>query len=88
MTPPHPKVPSYEEAERCLDIRRAAKRGDSSYLYVPEKRKFLNYMLKHYPEWYECTDAKIFNDTVPFGSIAKQREPDCSENGLRGRVKK
>ena len=62
------KAPPYEEAQRCLEIRKRSKRyGD----YVPENIKFCGKMLEKYPEWYQATEEEVFNDTVPAGSTVK-----------------
>jgi hypothetical protein len=77
-----PKIPEYSEAQRCLEIRRASKRGDLSVIYDREKSKFIDYMLKKYPEWYNCTEKKIWNDTVPFGSSAYIKEKNCEDPNI------
>ena len=65
------KEPSYEDAKRCLEIR---KRTKSRGPYIPEDSRFCEKMLKKYPEWYNSTQKEVFNDTVPFGSKARWRE--------------
>ena len=58
-------------AEKCIGYRKRAKRGES---LSPEESKFCREMLRMFPEWYRKTEAKVFNETVPFGSGAKMRE--------------
>lgn len=62
-----------------MEISRASKRGDCSYLYDREKNKFVNYIHKTYPEWVECVQARIFNETVPYGSMASRKTYDCED---------
>lgn len=65
--------PSSEDAERCLDIRRKSRRGE----YVSEKdRSWNRKMFNCFEEWYSKTEARVFNDTVPFGSNVKIEEPE------------
>lgn len=59
------KTPSEDESKRCLQIRKRSKRGE----YVsPDDNRFCEKMYIKYPEWYEKTEDKVFNDTVPVGS--------------------
>jgi len=73
-----PKVPTYEEKHRYLDIACASKRGDLSSVYDHDKSRFVNYMHKKYPEWVHCIEKKVWNDTMPFGSVARVPEKDCN----------
>lgn len=74
-----PKVPTPDEIERCLEIRRKSKRGDSGFLYNRDAVKFINYMLRQYPEWYDCTEKRIWNETLPAGSEAYVKEGNCED---------
>lgn len=67
----HP-YPSIGDAERCMRIRKESKRGAGC---CSEDRDFCERMLKKYPDWYRATQQEVFEDTVPFGSSAKWKEP-------------
>lgn len=60
-------VPSYEEAERCLDLRRRCKRGER---ISREDTEFVSFMYRMFGTWYRNTEKQVFNETVPFGSNA------------------
>lgn len=55
-------------AEKVIGYRKRAKRGE--YL-SPEESRLCRQMLKQFPEWYEETEKRVFNETVPFGSNVK-----------------
>ena len=59
------KMPTREDAEKCLAIRRRSKLGSHS---LPTEHDFCMMMLKKYEEWYTKTEGRIFNETAPFGS--------------------
>ena len=65
------KMPLVNDAERCLELRKRGKRGQ--YL-SPEDSKFCLKMFKQFPEWYSKTEARVFNETVPFGSNMRKKE--------------
>ena len=68
------KMPTRNDAERCLAIRRKGKRGE----YLPKTDSdFSLRMFKKYPEWFSVTENRIFNETAPFGS-----ERSLSEEAL------
>jgi len=61
--------PPPEEQERCMAIRKRGKRGE----YVSSTDNRFNMMIfRKYPEWYEASEAIVFNETVPFGSDARK----------------
>ena len=57
--------PSNADMKRCLDIRRAAKRGNYT---SKEDSIFIQKIWKKYPEWYKSTERTIHADTLPFGA--------------------
>ncbi len=65
------KEPDYIEAERCIEIRKRGKRGES---LNQEDVRYCMRMYKRYPEWYTKTEARVFNETVPFGSNVRMKE--------------
>ena len=62
------KEPNYEDAKRCLEIRKHSKSGGR---FIPEDMKFCEMMNKKYPEWYKNTEREVFYTTRPFGSETK-----------------
>lgn len=62
-----PVEPPYDEAERCIALRKRSKQG---HMNSEEDHKFCQMMFKKYPEWYSRTEARVFNETLPFGSQA------------------
>lgn len=62
------KQPPQEDAERCMAIRKRSKRGEYSN---PDDYRYCEKMFAKYPEWYRKTEARVFNETVPFGSNVK-----------------
>jgi hypothetical protein len=60
------KVPSFKEAEKSIDIRKRSRRGDN---VSTEEHMYSAAMLKKYPGWYNKTEERVFNETVPFGSM-------------------
>lgn len=66
-----PKEPSYEDQERCLDLRKKTKTG--SYI-SPIDSRFVRKMFEKYPEWYSRTEETVFMDTRPFGSSVTYRK--------------
>jgi len=59
--------PVYSVAEKCIEYRKRAKRGEVlSY----EESDFCRKMFKMFPDWYAETEKRVFNETVPFGSHA------------------
>lgn len=65
------KEPSIADAERCIELRKRGKRGIQN---SPEDYEFCRRMFRRYPEWYSRTEARVFNETVPFGSCARMEE--------------
>lgn len=63
------KQPSYAEAERCIELRKRSKQGHTN---SPEDSEFCRRMFEEYPEWYSATEARVFNETVPFGSTVRK----------------
>lgn len=59
------KIPSREDAARCLELRKRSKRGEH---LNREEHRFCVKMFSEYRAWYAKTEAKVFNETVPFGS--------------------
>lgn len=57
--------PPPEAANKVVDLRMRAKRGE---WISPSDMRFLESISKDYPEWYDRTDAVIFERTKPFGS--------------------
>lgn len=65
------KKPSGEEAERCISLRKFSKTtGNLS----KEDHNFCVKMYKLYPKWYEETEERVFNETVPFGSNVRYKK--------------
>lgn len=64
------KTPPYEDAERAIEIRKRSKQG---HLSSPEDHAFCREMFRKYPKWYEKTEERVFNETVPFGSNVRYR---------------
>ena len=65
------KPPSYDDAQRCLKIRRASKSGQ--YVH-PDDIGFCDKMLRKYPEWYKSKNEEIFEATAPFGSVVRKKQ--------------
>ena len=63
------KKPEYEEAEACIAIRKRSKRGEN---FSEQDHQICAKMLAEYPEWYKFTEARVFNETAPFGSSARR----------------
>ena len=64
------KKPNEEDMKRSMDIRKRSKRGE----YVSDEDHIWNHKIyDQYPVWYGTQDARVFNETVPFGSNS-QRE--------------
>lgn len=63
--------PSPEDSERCIAIRKRSKRGELS---SPKEHAFCRKMFGKFPAWYEQTEERVFNETVPFGSQARYME--------------
>jgi hypothetical protein len=59
------KKPKREEQKRLLYIRKRSKRGSR---VTKDERSFCYDMYDKYPEWYNKSEPRIFNETVPFGS--------------------
>jgi hypothetical protein len=66
-------MPTREEGERCIRLRRFSKEGRD---LTTAERAFCGRIFNTYPEWYEASEARVFNETVPFGSNAHREEPD------------
>ena len=66
-------VPCYSDYERCMNIRKRTKLGEH---VIPEDSNFCREIWEKYPEWYRKTEARIFNETAPFGSITRREEED------------
>ena len=65
------KFPTEEDVERCIDIRKISKRGQ----YVsPEEHTLCSRMYNNFREWYNFTEARVFNETIPFGSTVRYKE--------------
>ena len=65
------KKPSYEEAERCISLRKYSKSvGNLS----KEDHDFCSKMYELYPKWYGETEERVFNETVPGGSNARYKK--------------
>lgn len=64
------KMPDYEQAEKCIAIR---KRGKKSEHLSEEECRLCREMFQKFPEWYADTEERVFNETVPFGSHATFR---------------
>ena len=58
-------TPPYRDAERCMELRMNAKRGQRLY---PDEQKFCEDMYRNYPVWYAAQADYIFEVTKPFGS--------------------
>jgi len=54
-------------AEKCIEYRKRAKRGEH---LTSDESKFCERMFKMFPAWYAETEKRVFNETVPFGSTA------------------
>ena len=61
------KIPSYDDAQKSLDIRRRSKTGRQ---VSREEHRFNEKIMRKYYKWAIATEAQIFNETVPFGSAA------------------
>ena len=59
------KVPSPQDAERCIEIRKRSKRGEH---ISPEDHDFCTTMFKIYQKWYAQQSVRIFKETAPYGS--------------------
>jgi hypothetical protein len=59
------KEPTFEDAERCISLRKRAKKGDELHR---DDSAFCIKMYEKFPEWYSETEKRVFNETVPFGS--------------------
>jgi hypothetical protein len=59
------KTPPADERRRAFDLRCRGKRGE--YLRLDDTR-FLERLVREYPEWYTSTYADIVEATLPFGS--------------------
>ena len=59
------KVPPNQIANRCLELRKRAKRGEC---LSPAEHKLIRHVFENYEEWYAATENLVFNETVPFGS--------------------
>ena len=64
------KIIPNDLAEKVIGYRKRAKRGE--YL-SPEEHRLCQQMLRQFPEWYEETEKRVFNETVPFGSNVKMK---------------
>lgn len=68
------KRPTLEDRTRSLDIRKRSKQGIS---ISSDERRFNRKIFVNYEEWYQYTEAEVFNDTVPFGSgVRKQNKEE------------
>ncbi len=57
--------PNGRDMERSMDIRKRSKRGE----YVSgEDHAWNQKIYEQYLGWYEATEARVRNETVPFGS--------------------
>lgn len=65
--------PSSEEITHCIDIRKRGKRGEH---LTKEETAFCTKIYKRFPDWYAKTEARVFNETVPFGSNAHRPESE------------
>ena len=64
------KKPQYEDAERCISLRKFSK--TTGHL-SQEDHEFCQKMWKMYPKWYATTEERVFNETVPFGSNVRYK---------------
>lgn len=64
------KTPEYEIAEKCISLRKLSKQGIS---LSPAEHEFVLKMFKDYPKWYNETQERVFNETVPFGSDVRYK---------------
>ena len=66
------KKPNDIDMKRSMDIRKSSKRGE----HISKKDHLWNQKLyERYPDWYNATEARVFNETVPFGSNVRIKEP-------------
>lgn len=65
------KQPPVREAERCIELRKRTKRGET---ISEEDFTFVHQMYRTYRMWYRATEKRVFDETVPFGSQAKRKE--------------
>jgi hypothetical protein len=65
------KVPSVEDAEKCIKFRKLSKQGVE---IGKEGHAFCRTMFEHYRKWYSDTEERVFNETVPFGSNVRYRK--------------
>ena len=68
------KTPSVEDIERSVDIRKRSKRGEH---VSPKDLRWNTKIFNRFPEWYNQTEGRVFNETVPFGSAARWKEKPC-----------
>ena len=59
------KRPSNGEASECLSLRKKSRKGGT---LTSAELEFCERMFTTYPEWYEETEAEVFNATLPFGA--------------------
>ena len=64
-------IPPFLESEKCINLRKRSKLGG---VLSKNEHKFCEKMFYKYGEWYSKTEARIFNETVPFGSLARIKE--------------
>jgi len=67
--------PKDSDASRCIGLRKQSKRGIRLH---SDDLAFCEQMFRAYPDWYINTEERVFNETVPFGSIThyKKRSKD------------
>lgn len=64
------KKPRIKDAENCISLRKMSKQGT---LLSSENLEFCHQMYLKYPAWYIKIEEQVFNETVPFGSVAKYK---------------
>lgn len=60
-----PTTPNAEDAERCFELRCRSKRGER---LTDEEHTFLRGLWEKHPAWYGSLDARVFEETKPFGA--------------------
>lgn len=70
------KQPSLDNAERCVRLRKISKTGSREL--TQDEHDFCRKMYKQYQTWYVETEERVFNETVPFGSV---RYKDVTSTG-------
>ena len=61
--------PSYSDAELCIEYRKQAKKGVRLH---PDHAALCERMWKEFPDWYAEQDDRVFNETLPYGSLVSK----------------